>query len=73
MTTYRTMGISDLGDNATYADLEAFARACQARQQKTGEDDETVTEYYWGNGDWAERIKHPAGCSCGSPDCPEAH
>lgn len=70
MSTYKTMDISDLGDNATEADLRAFADACRVHQLPN-ETDEEVTERLWNNGDWQSAIGHPEGCSCGSPDCPE--
>lgn len=69
--TYKTMTVEHLGDNANQADLDSFRRACERRQKITGETAAEVTEFYWGDGDWQERIKHPAGCSCGSERCPE--
>lgn len=54
-TTFRTMDISELGDNCTAQDLADFRAACAARQADTGEDDETVTAWMWGDGDWAAR------------------
>ena len=55
MTTFRTMTVSDLGDNCTASDLEAFRNACIARQAETGESDAYVTTWMWGDGDWAAR------------------
>lgn len=54
-TTYKTMDVSDLGDNATDADLRAFADACR-REQKPDETDEQVTDRLWGNGDWGASL-----------------
>jgi hypothetical protein len=63
-TTYRTMDVSDLGDNCTEAELRWFHLACECRQGETGETDAEVTEWMWGaDGDWstrARRYAHPA-------------
>ena len=63
-------GDRDLGNNCDEADLRSFRQACERRQHVTGEDDESVTAWFWGSGNWSERIRHPAGCSCGSPGVP---
>jgi hypothetical protein len=54
-TTYKTMDVSDLGDNCTEQELAWFAAACRLRQEDTGESDEQVTEWMWGDGVWPER------------------
>lgn len=65
-TTYKTMGLDDLGQNATDKDLHWFKRACKARQEQTGETDEQVTQWMWGTGDYWDKIldtflgEHPA-------------
>lgn len=55
-TTFRTMDVSDLGDDATPADLADFCRACEVRQSNTGGSDGDVTAWMWGDGDWASRV-----------------
>lgn len=59
-TTYKTMHSFDLGENCDNTDLVRFVQACQARQEETGESDEVVTEWMWGNGDWWNRAKRYA-------------
>jgi hypothetical protein len=55
-TTYRTMDVSDLGDNATADDLTAFRKACERKQEATGWDDATVTDWMWNGGDWTTTV-----------------
>ncbi len=55
-TTFRNMDISELGDDCTPEDLHLFRRACERRQQETGEDDFDVTAWMWGDGDWDVRV-----------------
>lgn len=59
-TTYRTMTVEHLGDNATGTDLELFRRACIDRQWQTGETDEQVTEHCWNGGDWGRAVEQYA-------------
>lgn len=60
MSTYRTMTTEHLGANSTEQDLAWFCAACRARQADTGETDEQVTDYMWGNGDWPVRASQYA-------------
>lgn len=45
-TTYKTMDISDLGDNCTQEDLDAFKAACE-RERYPDESDQQVTDRLW--------------------------
>jgi hypothetical protein len=52
-TTYRTMGISDLGDNADAADLAKFQALCASAALSRPEMDEAaITSAVWNDGDW---------------------
>jgi len=55
-TTFRTMDISDLGDNANAVDLAAFQRACKIRNHVEDEADEETTAWMWGDGDFLKRV-----------------
>lgn len=62
MATYKTMTVEHLGDNTNERDLEWFRAACVVRQAETGESDEEVTDWMWGQGDWGDRARlyvHP--------------
>jgi hypothetical protein len=56
-TTFRDMDISDLGQDATDADLQMFRNACVCRRATTGESDEQVTEWMWNDGDWMGQVQ----------------
>lgn len=57
-TNFRTMDVSDLGDNCTQADLERFRTACETFIDDTGCTEEQATEWIWNGGDsWADRAE----------------
>ena len=52
-THYRDMGVGDLGDNCTEADLRKFREFCSAAERLHPEI-EDITSAVWADGDWEE-------------------
>lgn len=66
-STYKTMDISDLGDNATVQELNAFRKACEQRQADTDETDEQVTAWMWADGNWLAAVEDVLGIRAFDP------
>jgi hypothetical protein len=56
ISTYKTMTLEHLGDNANVADLAAFRRACNLRHHVVDETELETTDWMWGDGDWLSRV-----------------
>jgi hypothetical protein len=55
-TTYKTMDREHMGPETTPEYLRDFKAACAARQRRTGESDDEVTEHVWDDGNCGDRI-----------------
>lgn len=63
-STFRTMTVEHLGQDAAPADLSIFRDACEAVLPAFDGNEEQATDYIWNNGAWTERLNAGACIYC---------
>lgn len=63
-STYRTMTVEHLGQDAQPNDLYAFREACEAVLPAFEGREDFATDYIWNNGAWTERLSAGACIYC---------